>query len=137
MPYNMLIVEDSDLVVQKLTKLLEPLENIRIEGRASDGYTAVKLIKEMHPDYVILDISLKYGHGIKVLEEITHFDFKPYVIVLSNLNYQYYRDKCKNLGAMHFFDKAMEFEKVYDVLNERTKQKSKEITQGKADAAGS
>jgi len=124
MPYNMLIVEDSDLVVQKLTKLLEPLENISIKGRCSDGYTAVKLIKELHPDYVILDISLKYGHGIKVLEEISHFDFKPYVIVLSNLNYQYYRDKCKNLGAMHFFDKAMEFEKVYDVLNERSKEKA-------------
>jgi len=124
----MLIVEDSDLVVQKLTKLLEPLDNIRIEGRASDGYTAVKLIKEMHPDYVILDISLKYGHGIKVLEEISHFDFKPYVIVLSNLNYQYYRDKCKKLGAMHFFDKAMEFEKVYDVLNERSKEKANAAT---------
>jgi DNA-binding NarL/FixJ family response regulator len=120
----MLIVEDSDLVVQKLTKLLEPLKNIRIEGRCSDGYTAVKLIKELRPDFVILDISLKYGHGIKVLEEISHFDYRPYVIILSNLNYQYYRDKCKKLGAMHFFDKAMEFEKVYDVLNERSKEKT-------------
>lgn len=120
MPYSMIIVEDSDLVVQKLTKLLEPLENIRIEGRASDGYTAVNMIKELKPDYVILDISLKYGHGLKVLEDIADFDYKPYVIVLSNLNYQYYRDKCKMLGAMHFFDKAMEFEKVYDILNERT-----------------
>lgn len=121
MPYSMIIVEDSDLVVQKLSKLLEPLENIRIDCRASDGYTAVKLIKELNPDYVILDISLKYGHGIKVLEEISELKQKPYVIVLSNLNYQYYRDKCLKLGAKHFFDKAMEFEKVYEVLNERTK----------------
>ncbi len=120
MPYNMIIVEDSDLVVQKLEKLLEPLDNIRIEGRASDGYTAVSMIKEFKPDYVILDISLKYGHGLKVLEDISEFEYKPYVIVLSNLNYQYYRDKCKKLGAMHFFDKAMEFEKVYDILKHRT-----------------
>ena len=120
MPCKMLIVEDSDLVVQKLTKLLEPLDNIKIEGRASDGYSAVNMIKEMKPDYVILDISLKYGHGLKVLEEISHFEYKPYIIVLSNLNYQYYRDKCRNLGAMHFFDKAMEFEKVYEILNERS-----------------
>lgn len=122
MPCNMIIVEDSDLVVEKLTKLLEPLQNINIEARASDGYTAVKLIKELNPDYVILDISLKYGHGIKVLEDINTMERRPYVIVLSNLNYQYYRDKCKTLGAMHFFDKAMEFEKVYDVLNERTNE---------------
>ncbi|KXK54665.1 MAG: response regulator receiver protein [Chlorobi bacterium OLB5] len=120
MPYSMLIVEDSELVVQKLKKLLEPLENISIDATASDGYTAVKLIKELNPDYVILDISLKYGHGIKVLEEIYGLKQKPYVIVLSNLNYQYYKDKCLKLGADHFFDKAMEFEKVYEVLNERT-----------------
>lgn len=120
MPYSMLIVEDSELVVQKLKKLLEPLENISIDATASDGYTAVKLIKELNPDYVILDISLKYGHGIKVLEEIYGLKQKPYVIVLSNLNYQYYKDKCIKLGADHFFDKAMEFEKVYEVLNERT-----------------
>ncbi|MBL8017313.1 MAG: response regulator [Ignavibacteria bacterium] len=119
----MIIVEDSDLVVEKLTKLLEPLKNVNIEARASDGYTAVRLIKELHPDYVILDISLKYGHGIKVLEDINTMENRPYVIVLSNLNYQYYRDKCKNLGAMHFFDKAMEFDKVYDVLNERTNER--------------
>lgn len=116
----MLIIEDSDLVIQKLRKLLEPLEKIKIEGTASDGHSAVKMIKELNPDYVILDISLKHGHGIKVLEEIREFEKKPYVIILSNLNYQYYRDKCKSLGAKHFFDKAMEFEKVYDILYERT-----------------
>jgi DNA-binding NarL/FixJ family response regulator len=122
MPYNLLIIEDSDLVVQKLKRLLEPLENISIEGTASDGYSAVKLIKDLNPDYIILDISLKFGHGIKVLEEISKFDNMPYVIVLTNLNYQYYMDKCKSLGAKHFFDKAMEFEKVYEVLYERTKK---------------
>lgn len=55
-----------------------------------------------------------------MLEEIYGLKQKPYVIVLSNLNYQYYKDKCLKLGADHFFDKAMEFEKVYEVLNERT-----------------
>ncbi|MEO8512573.1 MAG: response regulator [Ignavibacteria bacterium] len=120
MPYNILIIEDSDLVVQKLTRLLEPLENIRVMASVSDGYNAVRMITEMKPDYIILDISLKFGHGIKVLEEISKFEIKPYIIVLSNLNYQYYKDRCKSLGAMHFFDKAMEFEKVYEILNERT-----------------
>jgi DNA-binding NarL/FixJ family response regulator len=120
MLYPMIIVEDSDMVVQKLRKLLEPLEYIKIEGTAVDGCTAVKMIKELKPDYVILDISLKFGHGIKVLEDISGFENKPYVIVLSNLNYQYYKDRCKKLGAKHFFDKAMEFEKVYEVLSEQT-----------------
>jgi len=115
----MLIVEDSDLVVNKLEKLLEPLPDFKIQGRAVDEYSAVKMIDEMNPDYVILDISLKYGHGLRVLEKIENMQNKPYVIVLTNLNYQYYRDKCLKLGAKHFFDKAMEFDKVYEVLSDR------------------
>lgn len=118
MPPSLIIIEDSDIVVQKLEKLLEPLEKIKILGRAVDGYRAVEMIKELKPDYVILDISLKHGHGIKVLEELSDFEYKPYIIVLSNLNYQYYKDKCMKLGAKHFFDKAMEFEKVYETLSE-------------------
>jgi DNA-binding NarL/FixJ family response regulator len=120
MPFSILIVEDSDLVVQKLTKLLEPLNNLKVSGRASDGHSAVKMIRETKPDYVILDVSLKYGHGIKVLEEIYSMEGHPYVIVLTNLNYQYYRDRCKSLGAMHFFDKAIEFDQVYQILYDRT-----------------
>ncbi|MCI0448246.1 MAG: response regulator [Chlorobi bacterium] len=115
----MFIVEDSDLVVTKLEKLLEPLSGVKIQGRASDEYTAVKMIDELNPDYVILDISLKYGHGLRVLEKIENMKNKPYVIVLTNLNYEFYKDKCLKLGADHFFDKAMEFEKVYDILSER------------------
>jgi len=120
MPYSMLIVEDSDLVVEKLKKLLEPLKNLKVIGRASDGHSAVKMIRETNPDYVILDVSLKYGHGIKVLEEVYSMECRPYIIVLTNLNYQYYRVKCKSLGAMHFFDKAKEFDKVYQILYDRT-----------------
>ena len=130
MPYNLLIIEDSDMIVKRLANLLEPIENINIEGRASDGYTAVKMIKELKPDFVILDISLKFGHGIKVLEEISCMEQKPYIIVLSNLNYQYYRDKCLMLGAKQFFDKAMEFEKVYDILNERSANFEKAAVSG-------
>jgi DNA-binding NarL/FixJ family response regulator len=122
----MLIVEDSDLVVKKLSRLLEPIPGLKIDGRASDGYSAVRMIKEYLPDFVILDISLKQGHGIQVLEEVQKMSYKPYIIVLTNLNFRYYRDKCRKLGAKHFFDKTMEFEKVYDVLYEKTTGKQNE-----------
>jgi len=122
MPYSILIIEDSDLVVEKLKNLIEPLKNLNVIGRASDGHSAVKMITETKPDYVILDVSLKYGHGIKVLEEIYSMECRPYIIVLTNLNYQYYRDRCISLGAMHFFDKAIEFDKVYQILYDRTEE---------------
>jgi DNA-binding NarL/FixJ family response regulator len=120
MANTILLVENSDIVVIKLRKLLESIENLDIIGDAADSYAAIAMISEHKPDYVILDLSLNLGHGIKVLEEIALMKETPYVIVLTNLNYQYYKDKCLKLGARHFFDKAMEFEKVYEILNSRT-----------------
>lgn len=122
----MVIVEDSKIVVEKLTKLLEPLENLEIKATADEAENAVKLIKEIQPEYVILDMSLKRGTGIKVLEDIQDMPTKPYVIVLSNLSYKFYKDKCQKLGARHFFDKAMEFEKVYDILYNLTTSNGRE-----------
>lgn len=116
----MIIVEDSKIVIEKLTKLLEPIENLEIMATADEADDAVKLIKEMRPEYVILDMSLKKGTGIRVLEDIQDMPDKPYIIVLSNLSYKFYKEKCQKLGARHFFDKAMEFEKVYDILHDLT-----------------
>lgn len=122
----MIIVEDSKIVVEKLTKLLEPLKNLEITATADEADNAVKLIKEVQPEYVILDMSLKSGTGIKVLEDIQDMPNKPYIIVLSNLSYKFYKDKCQKLGARHFFDKAMEFEKVYDILYNLTTDDGRE-----------
>lgn len=117
---KVLIVEDSDIVVERLGKLLAPLENIQIAGRADEMESAVRLIKELKPDFVILDISLKKGSGIEVLKHTKDFEHKPYIIVLSNLSYKFYKEKCAKLGARHFFDKAHEFEKVYEILYKLT-----------------
>src|SRR5690349_11178794 len=108
MSSSIVIIENSDLVVEKLKKLLGGIIDLEIVGNAADSYSAVKMIKEKNPDFVILDLSLNLGHGIKVLEEIADIETRPYIIVLTNLNYQYYKDKCLKLGADEFFDKAME-----------------------------
>lgn len=126
MSNSIVIVENSDLVVEKLKHLLSGINDLEIVGNAADSYTAVKMIKEKKPDYVILDLSLNLGHGIKVLEEIADIQMRPYTIVLTNLNYQYYKDKCLKLGADEFFDKAMEFEKVYDILKADSEKNNRE-----------
>ena len=50
-PNTMIIVEDSKIVVEKLTKLLEPLKNLEIKATADEADNAVKLIREVQPEY--------------------------------------------------------------------------------------
>lgn len=56
------------------------------------------------------------GNGIDVLQNIKKSKPAPIVIMLTNYPYLQYRKKCMKAGAEYFFDKASEFEKVNEVL---------------------
>ena len=67
-----LIVEDEQISRERLRELLEHVEWIECVGQASDGISAVRMIDEMRPDLVFLDIEMPGMTGIEVLSRITH-----------------------------------------------------------------
>jgi two-component system LytT family response regulator len=67
-----LIVEDERISRERLGELLEHVEWIECVGQAADGITAVRMIDEMRPDLVFLDIEMPGMTGIDVLSRITH-----------------------------------------------------------------
>ena len=66
---NVLLVEDHTIVRQGLKRLLEE-RGISVVGEAGDGYQAVRVAKEKHPDIVIMDISLPKLGGIDATRRI-------------------------------------------------------------------
>jgi len=81
---RVLIVDDSNVVIQRLTSRLVEVTGIEIVGHADNVVDAVREIRKAQPDVVILDIGLPGGSGIDVLESLKEDQFKPIVIVLSN-----------------------------------------------------
>ena len=67
-----LIVEDERISRERLRELLEHVEWIECVGEAADGISALRMIDEMHPDLVFLDIEMPGMTGIEVLSRITH-----------------------------------------------------------------
>ena len=110
------IADDSGVVRERLKEMLSELPGIEIVGQAENGAQATKLIEELSPDVVILDIRMPKGNGINVLENIKGDNPTLIVIMLTNYPYPQYRKRCRKAGADYFFDKATEFEKVTEVL---------------------
>jgi DNA-binding NarL/FixJ family response regulator len=77
---------------------------------------AIKGIRELKPDAVILDIRLKEGSGFDVLLNIKAKDPSPVVIMFTNFPYSQYRKKSMELGADYFFDKSTEFNEIAPIL---------------------
>jgi two-component system alkaline phosphatase synthesis response regulator PhoP len=76
---------------------------------ALDGKTGVELIKNEHPDLVLLDIIMPKMSGFEVLENIkkdTRVKDIP-VIILTNLGHEDDRKKGMDLGAVDYFIKSI------------------------------
>lgn len=109
---RVLIADDSAPVRQRLTALLEDLNNVDVIGAAGDALETVVDIQALQPDVVILDIQMPSGSGLNVLRWAQHEQVKPKFIMLTNYPYPQYRKTCLEAGASYFFDKSSEFEKI-------------------------
>jgi two-component system response regulator DevR len=113
---KIIIVDDSELIRQRLEEQLTAIENVQIVGQAEDAYSAVTMIAKTHPDVVILDVRMPGGSGIDVLRAIKKEGSPPKIIMLTKYPYPQYREKCLELGADYFFDKATEFDKAIELI---------------------
>ena len=93
-PIRVLIVDDSALVRQILTKGLSADPDIEVVGEAGDGSEAIQRVKELRPDIVLMDISMPGMNGLTatryILEAhpdvriiiLTQYDSKEYILPL-------------------------------------------------------
>ncbi len=112
------IVEDSGLVTAYLVEALREIHGVEIVGYATNPADAIVRIGESAPDVLILDLRLSEGSGIEVLRRVKSGPRAPIVIVLSNYTCFEYRERCRELGAEYFFDKALEFDRAAEVLRQ-------------------
>jgi DNA-binding NarL/FixJ family response regulator len=119
------IVDDSRVVVERLTGLLEEVPGARLVGQAGDVSDAVVAIQKVRPDALILDLHLPGGSGLDVLRAIRTAHPDLFVLICTNYPYPEYREECLSAGANLFLDKSAEFEKIPSILSELAQKEAK------------
>jgi len=115
---KLLIVDDSILIISRLTNLLEGLPGLAaIDSAGSFANALTCLSAPLPPDIVLLDINLPDRNGIDLLRHIRRYHPQMIVIMLSNQGGAIYRDLCRQLGAAHYVDKSTEFELIPTILS--------------------
>ena len=72
-----IIVEDEELARNLLKSFLKDQENIEVVAECENGFEGVKMINELKPDLVFLDIQMPKITGFEMLELLEH---KPHII---------------------------------------------------------
>jgi two-component system, LytTR family, response regulator len=74
---RVVIIDDEDHIRDSLVKLLgKHCPRAAIAGTASGVASGIKVIQELHPDLVLLDIQMNDGTGFDLLQSFSPMDFK-------------------------------------------------------------
>lgn len=121
---KVLLVEDSELVTEQVTQLLQELPT-PVEIQSAQTFdAAIAVSEQFSPDVAIVDLQLTLGSGFSVLRVLTKSIPRPRIIVLTNYGLPNYREYALLNGADHFLDKALEFELLPGIVESVAQQKA-------------
>lgn len=81
---RVLIVDDSALMRSMLSSLVVELGDFEVAGEAATGYQAIRLVHELEPDLITLDLEMPDLGGLEALGYIMSEAPRPVVIVSSH-----------------------------------------------------
>ncbi|ASA23103.1 response regulator [Paenibacillus donghaensis] len=84
--YKILIVDDHFVVREGLKLILETSEQFQVVGEAENGLQALQLIKELHPDVILMDLNMPVMGGLETMKELRNQGCPIPVIILTTYN---------------------------------------------------
>lgn len=82
-PIKILIVDDHPTFRYGLRKLLESEPGFRVLDEAASGVEAIRLVQELRPDIVLLDLAMRPRPGLEVLRDIGALGLQVRTIILT------------------------------------------------------
>ena len=85
---SVLLVDDHHLVRSGLATLVDAADGLRVVGQAADGAAAVELCAQLHPDVVLMDLSMPVLDGVQATRQIVAAEPDARVVVLTSFSDQ-------------------------------------------------
>jgi DNA-binding NarL/FixJ family response regulator len=96
---KMIIVEDHQLLREGLKTMISAFENIEIVGEADDGLEAIRKVRRIQPDIILLDLSMPKMDGISIMKEVKSQFPDIKILVLTIHEVDHYVLEAFNAGA--------------------------------------
>lgn len=115
-PVKILIVDDHPSVREGLALRISLHSDLEVCGEADSEDQALALVKKAGPDLVLVDISLKSGHGIELIKRIRSLDPAIKLLVISGFQESLYAERAFRAGAVGYLNKQESNEKMIEAI---------------------
>jgi DNA-binding NarL/FixJ family response regulator len=117
-PIRVLIVDDEPQFREMVETLIDVEEGVEVVGSAQHGKQGVKLARELHPDVIVMDVSMPVMDGLAATREIREQDPGALVLILSGGTSVTDVDNARVAGAAGYLSKdRMGAELVAEIRN--------------------
>ncbi|WAM30627.1 sporulation transcription factor Spo0A [Caldicellulosiruptor naganoensis] len=115
---KVVIADDNRQFNMLLTEVFNSQPDFIVVGNSYDGVETLKVVEELKPDLLMLDIIMPYLDGIGVIESLSTKETRPNIIVISAVGQENISQKAVNMGALYYFVKPFDL----NVMIERVRQ---------------
>ncbi|MEV0632424.1 response regulator transcription factor [Nonomuraea wenchangensis] len=118
MSVRVLIVDDHEVVRQGLRFVLEQEDGIEVVGEAGDGEAALRAVRALRPDVMLLDLVMPVMDGLRALRALREAAGgpAPAVIVLTSFQEEDRVVEAVRLGALSFLSKTSAVDRVVEAV---------------------
>lgn len=116
MSVRVLLVDDQPLMLVGLGILIGDTDDLEVVGQAGDGREAVRLVRELRPDVVVMDIRMPGMDGIEATRQATAEPDPPKVLVLTTFDDDEYVYGALRAGASGFLLKSMALDAILEAI---------------------
>ncbi len=99
---RILLADDHTILRDGIRSLLEDETDMVVIGEADDGHTTVKLVKQLDPDVVLMDIAMPLLNGIEATRQIKRDNPRTKVLILTMHENEEYIRQLLAVGAVGY-----------------------------------
>jgi DNA-binding NarL/FixJ family response regulator len=113
---SVIIVDDHEVVRKGIRAYLESTTEFKVVGEAGSGPEAIRLVTELVPDVVLMDLIMPDMDGVQTTREIKKISPRSQVVVLTSFHEDVHIFPALKAGAISYILKDVRMEDLADAL---------------------
>lgn len=111
-----MLVDDHDLVRAGIKRILDDVSGIKVVGEAHSGEDAVKLVRELQPNVVLMDVKMPGIGGFEATRKLLRINPDIKVLVLTICDNDLYPARLLQAGAAGYLTKGASMKEMVQAI---------------------
>ena len=112
------IADSAEEFCSGLSAALLQTDTFLVSGTAGDGEQTIRMVQQLRPDILVLDLMLSKQDGLSVMKAVSTMEKRPVIMATSGFVTDYVASAAANLGARYLMLKPCDVTAVVERLEE-------------------